>query len=144
MSAMIPLPSPPGGRKQPNRSRPKKPRPPSPSHLPTNGGRGEGRPRENPCVGHPPSLLSGHAPQKEGGVTEGEAQVVRLPKKPRRRKKRKVEPEGRVTIPPAETEDYRRMKNFSLHPRPFHNTMYTSHKTHTNTSHIVCGTSIYG
>ena len=99
--------------------------PPSPLSSPTEmagGGRG-----------HPLAPTSSHAPQKEG-----EAQSVWLPKKPRRRKKgrrdsRKAEPEGQVTIPPAEIEDYRRMKNFPLRPRPFHNTRYTSHEMRTNT-----------
>ena len=58
---------------------------PPPSPLPPNGRRGEVRPRENPRGGHPPHPPNGHAPQKEGGVAEGEAQDVRLPKKPRRR-----------------------------------------------------------
>ena len=60
--------------------------PPIPSSRPPpSGGRGEGRPRENPRGGHPPSPPSGHAPLKEGGVTEREAQGVRLPKEPRQR-----------------------------------------------------------
>ena len=33
----------------------------------------------------PPTSPSGHAPQKEGGVTDGEEEGDRLPKKPRRR-----------------------------------------------------------
>ena len=59
--------------------------PPPPPPLPLNGWRGERSPHENPRGGHPPSSLNGHAPQKEGGVTEGEgeAQGVRLQKKPR-------------------------------------------------------------
>ena len=47
----------------------------------------EGRPRENPCKGHPPHPPTGHTPQKEGGVADGEKQGVQLPKKPRRRAK---------------------------------------------------------
>ena len=56
-----------------------------PAPLPPNGWRGERRPQENPHGGQPPTPPNGHAPLKEGWVNKGEAQGVRLPKKPRRR-----------------------------------------------------------
>ena len=65
-----------------------------PLSAPTEQWEGKGRPRGNPRGGHPPSPLSGHAPQKEGGVTKGEAQGVRFPKELRRRVEGS-EPEGR-------------------------------------------------
>ena len=88
MSTMIPLLLPLGVRKQPNHSlTPAEAEalaaPPSP--LSPSGRREEGRPRMYPRRGHPPSSPSGHPPLKERGVTDGEAQCVRLPKEPRRR-----------------------------------------------------------
>ena len=72
---MIPLPLPPGGRKQLNRSHPQKPRPPRrappPLLLHRTAGGGEGRPRENTHGGHPPQPPNGHAPQKEGESPRG-------------------------------------------------------------------------
>ena len=87
---MIPLPPPPEGREQPNRSHPQKPRPSRcpPSPPPPTSGRGGGEiPREHT------QRTTSTAPERtrpsEGwGSGRGAVQGIRLPKKPRRRVER--------------------------------------------------------
>ena len=144
---ILPL-QPPGGRKRPNsyasRSQGSRP-PPCLSHR--NGGSGERRPHESQRGGLPPTLPNGHAPLKDEWVNEAEAQGVRLPKKLRRRRSRKVEPEERAITPPAETEYYRRMKKLPTAPQtiPQHNVyiiwdayqyLYTSHMSYAGPNYM--------
>ena len=80
---ILPTPSP--GREKAHACRSQGPRgAPTPS-PPTEQREGGGETLREPTRRTLPLPPSGHAPQKEGGVTEGKAQGVRLPKKPRRR-----------------------------------------------------------